>query len=81
MKPSLLQKAAIIPVARCINFYLPGCVNLQVPVTLASYKGSDGQAVYTIEVGGKRLNVREISAGGKHTCAITDSGGVKCWGG
>ncbi len=34
MKPSLLQKAAIIPVARCINFYLPGCVNLQVPVTL-----------------------------------------------
>jgi hypothetical protein len=33
MKPSLLQKAAIIPVARCINFYLPGCVNLQVPVT------------------------------------------------
>lgn len=33
MEPSLLKKAAIIPVARCINFYLPGCVNLQVPLT------------------------------------------------
>ncbi|WP_291715946.1 putative Ig domain-containing protein [Limnobacter sp. CACIAM 66H1] len=47
---------------------------------LASYKGSDGQAVYTIEVGGVVLNVRELSAGQKHTCAITDVGGVKCWG-
>jgi hypothetical protein len=36
MKPSLLKKAAIIPVARCINFYLPGCVNLQVPLTIAA---------------------------------------------
>ncbi|WP_419203901.1 putative Ig domain-containing protein [Bordetella trematum] len=47
---------------------------------LATYKGSDGQAVYSIEVGGVVLNVREISAGFKHTCAITNVGGVKCWG-
>lgn len=47
---------------------------------LATYKGENGQAVYTIEVGGVVLNVRELSAGQKHTCAITDVGAVKCWG-
>lgn len=47
---------------------------------LASYKGSDGQAVYTIEVGGEVIQVRQLSAGMNHSCAITESGGVKCWG-
>jgi len=52
---------------------------------LATYKGQDGQAVYTIEVGGVVLRVRQIDASGAgllgHTCAVTlDEGGVKCWG-
>lgn len=47
---------------------------------LASYKGSDGQAGYTIEVAGVVFNVSKIVAGTKHTCALMASGGVKCWG-
>lgn len=53
---------------------------------LATYKGHYGQAVYTIEVGGVVLRVRQIDTGGagpmqSHTCAVTfDEGGVKCWG-
>lgn len=46
----------------------------------ASYKGSDGIAVYTIEVGGKVLDISHISLGAQHSCAITSAGGVKCWG-
>lgn len=47
---------------------------------LSSYKGSDGQAVYTIEVGGVPLQVSKIATGQGHTCAVTPAGGVKCWG-
>lgn len=48
---------------------------------LATYKGSDGQAVYTIEVGGKILYVTKLSIGGGHTCAVTTAGAAVCWGG
>lgn len=47
---------------------------------LSAYKGADGQAAYTIEVGGAVLQATKISAGGLHTCAITTGGGAKCWG-
>jgi hypothetical protein len=30
------QKAAIIPSSRCINFHLPTCVNLQLPMTIST---------------------------------------------
>ena len=46
----------------------------------ASYKGKDGQQVYTIVVNGAVLHVTQIAAGSLHTCAITTAGGVKCWG-
>lgn len=46
---------------------------------LATYKGSDGQAVYLIEVASVTLKVREISAS-HNTCALTEAGGVVCWG-
>lgn len=47
---------------------------------LATYKGKDGQAVYTIDVGGQVLHVSKIAAGVSHTCAVTTSGGAVCWG-
>ena len=46
----------------------------------ASYKGKDGQQVYTIVVNGQTLHVTQIALGGSHTCAVTTSGGAKCWG-
>ena len=46
----------------------------------ASYKGKDGQQVYTIVVGGQVLQVTQIAAGYLHTCAVTTSGAAKCWG-
>ena len=46
----------------------------------ASYKGKDGQQVYTIVVNGAVLHVTQISAGTSNTCAVTTSGGAVCWG-
>lgn len=46
----------------------------------ASYKTATGQQVYTIVVNGAVLHVTQISAGYYHTCAVTTSGGAKCWG-
>lgn len=46
----------------------------------ASYKGKDGQQVYTIVVNGQVLRVTQVAAGFGHTCALTTTGGVKCWG-
>lgn len=46
----------------------------------ATYKLSSGQQAYTIVVNGVTLQVTSISAGEAHTCAVTTSGGAKCWG-
>ncbi len=47
---------------------------------VASYKTKTGQQAYTIVVNGVYLDVTQISAGSQHTCAVTTSGGAKCWG-
>lgn len=47
----------------------------------ASYKGKDGQQVYTIVVNGQTLHVTQIALGGSHTCAVISTGAAKCWGG
>ena len=46
----------------------------------ATYKTKTGQNAYTIVVTGAVLEVLQISTGQLHTCAVTMSGGVKCWG-
>lgn len=47
---------------------------------LATYKTKTGQQAYTITVNGVTLHVTQISAGHLHTCAMTTTGGAKCWG-
>lgn len=42
--------------------------------------GSSTKYYSPIDVSGISVDVSEISAGGLHTCALLDSGGVKCWG-
>lgn len=46
----------------------------------ASYKGKDGQQLYTIVVNGAVLHVRQVSAGWSHTCAVRTGGALACWG-
>jgi alpha-tubulin suppressor-like RCC1 family protein len=46
----------------------------------ATRQGTDGQQIYTIEVGGQVLEVSRIAPGTYHTCAVTPAGGATCWG-
>ncbi|HRJ15235.1 MAG TPA: putative Ig domain-containing protein, partial [Saprospiraceae bacterium] len=45
-----------------------------------TYQDASGKQVYTIVVDGQVLKVTQIVTGIKHTCAVTLSGGAKCWG-
>jgi alpha-tubulin suppressor-like RCC1 family protein len=43
--------------------------------------GSTNNSVIPVDVSGLDIHIRDISAGGGHTCVISDPGGaVKCWG-
>lgn len=46
----------------------------------ANYRGLSKQQSFTIYVNGVALRVKQISVGDWHTCAVTESGGAKCWG-
>jgi Alpha-tubulin suppressor and related RCC1 domain-containing proteins len=49
---------------------------------VATHPDADDPArqVYTIVVNGVTLQVTQIDGGTNHTCAVTVSGGAKCWG-
>jgi len=46
----------------------------------AVYKSKTAQQSFTLVVEGVPLRVRQVASGIQHTCAVTDVGGVKCWG-
>ncbi len=50
-----------------------------------NYDGQIGNGTYTtssipMDVSGLANSVSAVSAGGSHSCALTSSGGIKCWG-
>jgi alpha-tubulin suppressor-like RCC1 family protein len=42
--------------------------------------GSRSNRLSPVDVSGLNASVKEVEAGHWHTCALTNSGGVKCWG-
>lgn len=46
----------------------------------ASYLGKNGQQVYTIVVNGVAFQVTQVELAEFHACAVTQAGGMKCWG-
>lgn len=47
---------------------------------IATYSGNSGQQTFQVPVAPPLLWVSSIATGDGHTCALTTSGGVKCWG-
>lgn len=46
----------------------------------AAHGGVQGTQTYTLVINGVPLRVLQVVGGNEHTCALTVSGGVKCWG-
>lgn len=59
----------------------PGAATPGVSFTVqAAYPNKQGRQSYLIKVGSALLRIRQISTGQLQTCAVTVSGGAKCWG-
>jgi alpha-tubulin suppressor-like RCC1 family protein len=42
--------------------------------------GTNNDSNFPVDVSGVTSGVLDIAAGGEHTCALLDAGGMKCWG-
>jgi alpha-tubulin suppressor-like RCC1 family protein len=47
---------------------------------VASYRAKTGQQVYTLTVNGAPIQAVQVATGGHHTCVVTPSGSLQCWG-
>ena len=46
----------------------------------ASYKGKDGQQVYSLIIDGVARSITQVAVAGRQACALTIEGAVYCWG-
>lgn len=47
---------------------------------VASYEGTTGQQVYTLNINGVLIEAVQIATGQSHSCALLSNNSVKCWG-
>ena len=47
---------------------------------VATYGGSSGQGSFNVSIAPINWQASQLSASGGHACAVTTSGGLKCWG-
>ena len=79
-----ISSSALPPGLALVGDTISGTPTAYTPETsfavTATYMTKPGTQSYTIMVNGMPLVVTQVTAGANHTCAITPTGGAKCWG-